>query len=417
MNIIDRRQNSGGRSSDNRQRFLKRVEGQIKKALPTIINNNSVKEITSGKDRIKIPIKGINEPEFAFDRNSGNKKQVHPGNKEFSQGDRIKKPEKNGGRGGQGRPGSNSPETSEDEFTVSISKDEFMDYFFSDLELPDMVKKYLNTTVNWKQKRSGYSNQGTPNRLNIVASYKNSIARKTSSELFYNKKIKELEDKILQTTDQDEILLLEIELNKYKSLKLAINFMENNDLKYNYFDKVPVPTTSAVMFNIMDISGSMGFDEKDISKRFFLLLYMFLNKQYENIDIVYIRHHTEAKEVTEEEFFNSRETGGTVVYPALKLMNDIIDQRYNCDWNIYCAQASDGDVWNSTDAEQCYKILDEVLLKKIQYMVYIEIMRNQDGDLWGGYKSLANKNSNFAIGKISGVNQIWSVFRDFFKKI
>ena len=215
----------------------------------------------------------------------------------------------------------------------------------------------------------------------------------------------------------DELRIqLEKELDKLKKMKLSVSFMEEVDLQYNNFEKYPVPTTCAVMFCIMDISGSMGEKEKDIAKRFFMLLYMFLTKQYEKIDIVFIRHHTEAKEVNEEEFFNSRETGGTVVAPAIELMNNIIKERYSKDWNIYAAQASDGDVWNKSDADDCYKLLDGEILNKIQYMIYIEVCRQNDGDLWGTYSLLSMKRKNFEIGKISEVSEIWTVFQDFFKK-
>ena len=166
----------------------------------------------------------------------------------------------------------------------------------------------------------------------------------------------------------------------------------------------------------MDVSGSMGEREKDISKRFFMLLYMFLSKQYENIELVFIRHHTTATEVTEDEFFNSRESGGTVVSEALKLMDKIIDERYGADWNIYAAQASDGDVWGPEDAEECMSILQSSILKKVQYMTYIEVCRDASGLLWECYESLSNHNSNFAMGQIGEVNQLWEVFRDFFKK-
>ena len=147
-----------------------------------------------------------------------------------------------------------------------------------------------------------------------------------------------------------------------------------------------------------------------------MLLYMFLTKQYEKIDIVFIRHHTEAYEVTEEIFFNSRESGGTVVVPALELMDKIINERYSKDWNIYAAQASDGDVWDRSDANSCYMILNDKLLNKIQYMIYIQVCREYEGDLWDNYKSLTKSRGNFEIGKINEVGEIWKVFQDFFKK-
>lgn len=416
INIIDRRKNPSKKSSGNRQRFLKRIEDQIKKALPDIIKSNNIKDISSSKEKVKVPVKGIKEPQFQYDPSTGNKKHIHPGNKEFVEGDKIKKPDGNSGKGSGRGKGSNDPSVTEDEFTVSISREEFLDYFFKDLELPDMVKKHLNTIVEWKQKRAGYTQFGNPSRLNVVSSYKNSMSRRLACQIFFDKKIKEINDKISKTTDELELQLLNEELSKFKKMRSSVSFMEEIDLRYNNFEKYPVPTTQAVMFCIMDVSGSMGEKEKDIAKRFFMLLYMFLTKQYEKIDIVFIRHHTEAKEVKEEEFFNSKESGGTIVHPALKLMKDIITERYNSNWNIYAAQASDGDVWDTSDANDCYKILDEELLSKIQYMVYIEVCRDNNGDLWDNYKLLSEKRGNFEIGKIDNVNRIWTVFQDFFKK-
>lgn len=415
VNIVDRRNSPKGKSSENRQRLLKRVEGQIKKALPDIVKNTNVKDLTSSKEKVNIPIKGINEPQFGYDKETGDKKWVHPGNKEYTEGDLIKKPKGGSGKG-SGQKGSNDPSTSEDEFTISISREEFLDYFFSDLELPDLVKKHLNSLVDFKQKRAGYSNYGNPSRLNITKSYKNSMARRMALGMYFEKKIKDIEDKLKGNLTDDERILLEAELDKLKKMKIGVSFMEEVDLQYNNFEQVAIPITSAVMFCVMDVSGSMGEKEKDISKRFFMLLYMFLTKQYERIELVFIRHHTSAKEVTEEEFFNSKESGGTVVVSALELMAKIIRERYSENWNIYAAQASDGDVWDKSDAEDCYKILDLDILNKIQYMIYIEICRSVDGDLWNNYKVLSNKRRNFEIGKINEVSEIWKVFQDFFKK-
>jgi uncharacterized sporulation protein YeaH/YhbH (DUF444 family) len=416
INIVDRRKSPKGKSSENRQRLLKRIEGQIKKALPDIVKNTNVKDLTSSKEKVNIPIKGINEPQFTYDKETGDKKHVHPGNKEYTEGDLIKKPKGGSGKGsGQGK-GSNDPSVTEDDFTVSISREEFLDYFFSDLELPDMVKKHLNTIVDFKQKRAGYSNYGNPSRLNITRSYKNSMARRMALGLYFDKKIKDIEEKLKGSLSDDERISLEAELDKLKKMKLSVSFMEEVDLQYNNFEKTAVPVTSAVMFCVMDVSGSMGEKEKDIAKRFFMLLYMFLTKQYEKIEMVFIRHHTTAKEVTEDEFFNSRESGGTVVVSALELMAKIIKERYSDSWNIYVAQASDGDVWDKSDANDCYKILDIDVLNKVQYMIYIEICRNTPGDLWNNYKILSDKKRNFEIGKINEVSEIWKVFQDFFKK-
>lgn len=415
INIVDKRNNPKGKSSPNRQKLLKRIGHKIKKAMPDIIKNNGVKDLTSSKKGVKIPVKGINEPQFSYEGGSGDNKRVHPGNKEYIPGDKVRKPREGEGQGGQ--KGSNDPTITEDDFTISISREEFLDYFFDDLELPDMIKKHLNSVVDFKQRRAGFTNAGTPNRLNVVKSYKNSMSRKMAGNIFYDKKIKEIEDKLKdKNLTQDQIDELNKELNKLINMKNSINFMEEIDLRYNNYEKYPVPVTSAVMFCIMDVSGSMGEKEKDIAKRFFMLLYLFLTKQYERIEIVFIRHHTEAKEVTEDEFFNSRESGGTIVLPALELMDKIIDDKYSSGWNVYASQASDGDVWDRSDAVSCSNLLRDKLLKKIQYMIYIEIARERYSDLWNQYDDLSKSVTNFKVGKINDNTEIWDVFKDFFKK-
>lgn len=413
VNIVDRRNSPKGKSSENRQRLLKRVEGQIKKALPDIVKNTNVKDLTSSKEKVNIPIKGINEPQFTYDKDTGDKKHVHPGNKEYTEGDLIKKP-KGGGKGsGQGK-GSNDPATTEDEFTISISREEFLDYFFSDLELPDLVKKHLNSLVDFKQKRAGYSNYGNPSRLNITKSYKNSMARRMALGMYFDKKIKDIEDKLKGNLTDDERTTLEAELDKLKKMKIGVSFMEEVDLQYNNFEQVAIPVTSAVMFCVMDVSGSMTEFHKDMGKRFFMLLYMFLTKQYEKIELVFIRHHTSAKEVTEEEFFNSRESGGTIVLPAIKMVSDIINERYNSNWNIYLTQVSDGDVWDKSDAEESKSEMVK-LLSKIQYAWYIEVSDRENSELMSSYKLIHSNNFNY--GTIKRVEDIWPLFKDFFKKI
>jgi uncharacterized sporulation protein YeaH/YhbH (DUF444 family) len=415
-NIVDRRNNPKGNSSENRQRLLKRVEGQIKKALPDIIKNTNVKDLTSPKESIKVPVKGVKEPQFGYDMGTGDKKYVNPGNKEYVEGDELQKPKKGSGVGGSGK-GSNDPTVTEDDFTISISRDEFLDYLFSDLELPDMVKKHLNSIVDWKQKRAGFTNKGNPSRLNVVKSFKNSMSRRMAMNLFFEKKINDIEEK-LKGNNIDDLRRAELEkeLDKLKKMSLSVSFMEEVDLQYNNFEQVPIPSTSAVMICIMDVSGSMGEKEKDIAKRFFMLLYMFLKKQYENIDLVFVRHHTEAKEVDEAEFFESRESGGTIVLPSLRMAKKIIEERYSNNCNVYIAQASDGDVWDRADAFDCYDLLSKDLLHKLQYMIYIEVCRTNENDLWSAYKSLKLKHNNFEMGKINEVNEIWPIFQDFFKK-
>ena len=415
-NIIDRRKNTKGKSINNRQKFLKRVEDQIKKAIPDIISQESIKD-SNGNGKVKVPIQGIKEPVFRHDPHSGRKHVVRPGNDKFSEGDKIPKPEGSGGGGaGQGK-GSNSPEITQDDFVVILSREEFLKYFFEDLELPNLVKKFMESTVDFKYQRAGYTKNSIPSRLNIVSSFQHSLARQISIRGAYNEKLRKLNaipEIELSAEAKEE---REIEIARIQRLRDTIPFFEDVDLRFNHFERVPQPITSAVMFCIMDVSASMGYHEKDIAKRFFTLLYLFLTKQYQNVEIVFIRHHTEAKEVGEEEFFNSRESGGTVVAPSLKLMNKIMRERYDAShWNIYCCQASDGDVWSNGDAIDCGLILKNEILPVVQYMAYIEIKnRGLEGYLWHAYKKLRNFD-NFSMRNINDVTQIWPVFKALFKK-
>ena len=171
------------------------------------------------------------------------------------------------------------------------------------------------------------------------------------------------------------------------------------------------------MFCIMDVSGSMGEFEKDVAKRFFIMLYLFLTRTYEHIEVVFVRHHTVAKEVDEEEFFYSRETGGTVVSSALRLTHDIIRDRYpTTEWNIYAAQASDGDNWTD-DSPLCRDLLIKSLMPYLQYFAYIEIGDEAPiGNLWREYLNVSQVYPNFAMKKIADQAEIYPVFRQLFEK-
>jgi len=323
---------------------LKRVEDQIKKALPDIVSQESIGENSSG-GTVKVPIKGVDEPTFSHDPSTGNKQIVRPGNDKFAEGDRIPKPKDGEGKGSGSGKGSNSPDVTEDDFVVILSREEFLQFFFDDLELPNLVKKFLQETTNYENRRAGYTKNSVPSRLNIKSTYQQSLARRISLQGVYKKKLEKLQALLSETADPLEMEILNKEIEKVNKMVKTVPFFEDVDLRYNHYEQIPIPATSAVMFCIMDVSGSMGFHEKDIAKRFFTLLYLFLTKQYENVELVFIRHHTEAKEVGEEEFFNSKESGGTVVAPSLKLMHKIIQERYSSEnWNIYGCQASDGDV-------------------------------------------------------------------------
>ena len=196
----------------------------------------------------------------------------------------------------------------------------------------------------------------------------------------------------------------------------SVPFIDTFDLRYKNYERRPQPSSQAVMFCLMDVSGSMDQATKDIAKRFYILLYLFLNRTYKNVDVVFIRHHTQAKEVDEHEFFYSQETGGTIVSSALRLMDEIVKKRYSPDeWNIYAAQASDGDNW-ADDSPGCRELLNKEILPVTRYYSYIEITRRAHQTLWREYEALQASHDNFTMQNIRGVDDIFPVFRELFKK-
>jgi uncharacterized sporulation protein YeaH/YhbH (DUF444 family) len=415
--FIDRRQNAKGKSTVNRQRFIRRYKQQIKKAVSDAMSKRNVTDIDKGES-VGIPAQDISEPSFHAGR-GGKRERVHPGNDQFSQGDRIPKPK--GGNNGSGQGDASDSGEGEDDFTFQISKDEYLDLLFEDLALPNLKKNQLDKLVQYKTYRAGYTSDGVATNLDIVRSMKGSMARRIALNAGKKKKLKQLENELLTLKEDKldhelDIIRLEKDIEELKRRIKAVPFLDTFDLKFRNFEKRPVPTSKAVMFCLMDVSGSMDQATKDIAKRFYILLYSFLSRSYKDVDVVYIRHHSVAKEVDEQEFFYSQETGGTVVSSALKLMQDIVQERYPSDvWNIYAAQASDGDNW-AADSPQCNHILAQSILPIIRYYAYIEITDRQHQSLWHEYEKLTAIYDNFVLKQIETPEDIYPIFCELFKR-
>jgi uncharacterized protein len=426
-NIIDRRLNPRDKTIKNRQKFIQRSREQIKKAVKDAIDTGNIADIEDGKAKVKV--KGISEPEFRNDPKSGDKKYVMPGNKDFVVGDTQDKPKDGDGQGGKegglGR--------GEDDFEFVLNQDEFLNFIFEDLELPDMVKKQMKDVTKVQMKRSGFTNVGNPSQLDVVRSLKHSLGRRIGLSRPKDEDIelleKELEQAIADNDANTDINLakglgarvveLTSQLDELKRRQVAVPWLDPFDVRYRNFVPTPQPMTKAVMFCVMDISGSMGQREKDLAKRFFFFLHMFLKRKYEKVDIVFVMHHETAYEVNENDFFHSRESGGTVVSTALKLTKEIIDSRYNInDWNIYVAQASDGDNW-AQDKEDCVSAMTS-LLPIVQYFAYVEITSmysvHNSTDLWNTYEHLSGEYDHLNMRKVKEIPDIWKVFKELFSK-
>ena len=417
--IIDRRLAGKNKSIGNRERFLRRHHGQVRDAVRRAVDGRGIRDMERGED-IRIPKKDINEPVFGHGP-GGTREMVHPGNQEYVTGDQIERPKGGGGKGsGKGEAGDSGD--GEDDFVFHLTKEEFMQIFFDDLALPRMTQTQLAETPEYKSHRAGFVSDGTPSNLSVVRSMRGAIGRRLAIGAGSRGELRELEEQLAAVLTETasatrdarcDDLLMRIEVLKNRLVRIP--YLDPIDLRFRSRVRVPVPTTKAVMFCLMDVSGSMDEARKELSKRFFILLYLFLTRHYDKIDLVFIRHHTQAQEVDEENFFHARETGGTVVSSALVLMDEIIKARYSpTEWNIYGAQASDGDNWHH-DSGRCRELLTESLLPACRYFAYVQVAEEEQ-NLWEEYSRLQDTHPGFAMRKVTEASQIYPVFRELFKK-
>ncbi len=421
QSIIDRRLAGKNKSIGNRERFLRRYKEQIRDAVKRAIDGRGIRDIERGED-IRIPRRDISEPVFGHGQ-GGVREIVHPGNKEYVRGDRIARP-KSGSGGGSGSGQAGDSGEGDDDFVFSLSKEEFMQVFFEDLALPNLIRTQLAEVPEWKSQRAGFSSDGTPNNLHVVRSMRGAIGRRIALGAASRRELREMQARldemlrVLQPGNEvaaGEIKALEGEIAAMRARIERIPYLDPIDLRYRSRVKVAVPTSKAVMFCLMDVSGSMDEGRKELSKRFFILLYLFLTRHYERIELVFIRHHTQAQEVDEENFFHARETGGTVVSSARVLMEEVIRARYNpSEWNIYGAQASDGDNWHH-DSGRCRELLNDKILPLCRYYAYVQVAEEEQ-NLWDEYAQLLESHRHFAMRKATEAAQIYPVFRDLFKK-
>jgi uncharacterized protein len=424
MHIVDRRLNPSGKNLANRQRFMRRAKAQIRKAVHESAGNRSIKDADEGGE-VVLPAQGVHEPSFRRSSSGGIRDHLLPGNKEYIAGDTIQRPP-NGG-GGSGSEGAQDGE-GEDDFRFALSRDEFVDLFLEDLELPDLAKRRVVNAEAVVYHRAGYSVSGSPANLALNRTVRNSMSRRIALRRPKPEELQALLDEIeaLDPDDQDKRTALQEEYDRKKRRTGIIPYIDPLDVRYRRFESHPKPVAQAVMFCLMDVSGSMTEHMKDLAKRFYVLLYIFLRRRYKNVEVVFIRHTHQASEVDEETFFNSPETGGTVVSTALEEMQRVIDERYSPDnWNIYAAQASDGDN-TASDNEKTAALLTNVLLPACQYYAYLEVGRDsehfppgfirRDSDLWQTYTTIIRAGAPMAMRKVGHRRDIYPVFRELFAK-
>ena len=337
MSIFREHKTVADRTASDRRRHKQKIEKAIREGIHHIVADESIIG-KDGKHKYRIPVRGIKEYRFVY---GGNGKQVGsaPG-KDVRRGQKIGEPDPDG-QGG--KPQKGGDEKGEEYYDVEITHEELSQYLFSELNLPELQKRQLSNIDTEKLKRKGYRPQGIMPRLDRKKSAIARIKRMKAAGFDPEK------------AEEDE----------------TFSFHED-DLKYRHYKITKKPCTNAVIFFVMDVSGSMSQEKKFLARSFYFLLFQFLRLKYETVEIVFISHDTEAKEVEEKEFFSVGSTGGTVASTALNLANEIISKRFHpSSWNIYLFQCSDGDNFGYDNE----KFLDEArkLLNSVQLYGYCEI--------------------------------------------
>jgi hypothetical protein len=417
LHVIDRRANARGKSAVNRERFLRRYKTQIRDAVKKMVGERKLADMEQGGE-VRVPKKDIGEPSFRFGA-GGDREFVLPGNREYVAGDRIPRPDGAGGRGGD--EGSGQGE-SEDSFVFSLSREEFMQIFFDDLELPNLARTHLGGVERRKSVRAGYTKSGAPANLAVARTLTQSLARRIALGSGLGREADALEADFAVAVAAGEpgaAARTYAELERIRRRREALPFLDEPDLRYRLRTPRPEPIARAVMFCLMDVSASMDEDKKDLAKRFFTLLYLFLTRKYREVALVFIRHTDDAEEVDEERFFHDTRSGGTVVYSALELADEVRAARYASDWNVYVAQASDGDAFGSDPARSA-RFLREQLLPLTRYYTYLELVspnaRERASSLWAEYETVANGAPNFAMRRAAERSEIYPAFRELFRK-
>jgi uncharacterized protein len=415
IHIVDRRLNPGSKSLENRQRFLRRAKALVQGAVKKSSQDRDIKDVLEGGE-VSVPIDGMDEPRFR--REGGTRDMVLPGNKKFVEGDILPRPNQGGGKGGREA----GEGDSEDAFRFVLSRDEFVDLFLDDLELPDLAKRKLAEVESEGIRRAGYSTSGSPANISVSRTVSRALARRVALRRPRPEALEALEAELENCTEPRRTeLLAEIEALKAKIKRIP--FIDPIDIRYRRFETVPKPVAQAVMFCLMDVSGSMTEHMKDLAKRFYMLLYVFLKRRYRHVEIVFIRHTDRAEEVDEQTFFHGPASGGTLVSSALEAMHDIVRTRFRpADWNIYAAQASDGD--NSySDGEVVGRLLTDKILPASQFFAYLEVGQENglsyempNSALWTLYEGLRASGAPLSMRKVNERSEIFPVFHDLFQR-
>lgn len=414
--LIDARQRGRDKSADNRARFLRRFKGLLRTKVADLAKQRSIRDSTQGAE-IELSPTDISEPRFRHRAGSGAESRVLPGNDRFTRGQQIpRKPPASGqGPGGQ-EPGDRD---SEDVFRFALTRDEYLAILFDDLELPRLLRTQQADMTETRTRRAGYTRQGVPGTLAVPRTMKTSLARRIAlagslrEQLRLGRiRLETLEHSLLPEQDADEADALRAHLETLENRLRTVPFLDELDLRYRASVPFQLPRTAAVMICLMDVSSSMDEDLKDIAKRFFLLLYLFLERKYDRIELVFVRHTDDAEECDEREFFHGTKSGGTRVLAGLQKVSEIATRYAPSQWNLYLAQASDGDAFGD-DGARSAQFLNEHLRERLRFAVYLGVGNEENSTLARNYRSVLNGPA-FSMAHAASRDQVYPAFRALF---
>ncbi len=424
MVIVDRRANPQGKSLANRERFLKRVREDVKRAVSDTIARRRISDVDSTEE-VRVRVDGTEEPRFAT-TSEGEHDYILPGPGTLNRGDTLPKPQGGGGEGNGRRAGRGR---GEDPFEFVLTREEFLNYFFDELELPHLLRTSLSQDRMSKPRRAGYSVYGQPSALDVRRTMRNSYARRIALGRPTDAELAELRARIEAAVSDAERAAAQAALDEAMRRRIRIAYVDPIDVRYARHVRQPQPATEAAMFCLMDVSGSMTEHMKDLAKRFFMLLHLFLSRRYDRVHVVFIRHTERAAEVDEDTFFRSRETGGTLVSSALDVMLEVQQQRFPPDrYNLYVAQVSDGDN-DGGDRARVTSLMQNQILPMVRYFAYVETSADRSAfphaairrktELWDTYEQVAAATADLnrlAMRRVSDGAGVWAALADLFAK-
>ncbi len=443
--FIDRRHTGSGKSLSNRQKLLKRVKDSIRNAKPEDIDADGIGKVdqaSSGNTHtnpVKVARIALSTPTFRYDMNAGEREIVLVGNDHFLKGDEFPISRSEGGAGGTGV-GSGPGEEGEDDFIINISRTEFFDVFFEGCELPDLKETHEKDLPEHVMQRAGFQKSGNPGQLSVIRSFKLSKARRLALTRDDRDRLEKLEaeqadllgqlaaevrDPLLMPVRQIKLRLkvIEQELEALQSKIARVSMYEDLDLRFRKTERVKVKASDAVLIMIMDISGSMDEEKKRMARKFFSLQYAFIKRLYPQTDLIFIAHTDTPEEMTEEDFFTTRKSGGTIVSPAWALAHRLIRERYDPEQtNVYISYAGDGDNWPSDGPSVVQEIEASTLLTKTRHVVYVQVGQSFAASfgggptLWSVMSDISQRHKKLACLKLNEEQEVFDAFKTLYKR-